>query len=477
MGLNFHMTSNPVVGDSASFTLQALSIANDFDLKYDKQDGKYWKELNWREHPAGLFFQEYSGGYAFAKPYGYSLFLAAFIFLFGKAGFVIGNVLILGLIDLFIFLTLRSLYGKLESALLTVSFTFFSYAYMYVFYMHADLFLAMLSSMFVFLLTRLFVRPSKLYFTALCLVAAFIAAEKIAAVLVMLPAFLLYFYKAKSFRTVVGFGLIFTAGFLLFILPYLHYSDYKSWNPYTVKRLSAPFSKPFTFDSDKRASSYNALNSGRHFNLSGIIKRTFDTSKVREKASSFYYYFFGAYTGMIVFIPFAFITILYSIFRVLKKPDSRLVAPLIGLFSYILFYVVLFHTNYYGGGQSLGNRYFLQISPFIVLLVLGLRLKRKGVFAIFLLSLVMSALFLYKQHLDPENAHLDIVKSGCIQAMMPFEKNQVRIPTYIPDTKMVNLKLYPAPPRGVKCDYVVELNGREIAIQTTKSRKRERGLP
>ena len=74
--------------------MQALSIANDFDLKYEKKDGKYWKELNWTEHPADLFFQSYSGGYAFAKPYGYSLFLAAFIFLFGKAGFVIGNVLL-----------------------------------------------------------------------------------------------------------------------------------------------------------------------------------------------------------------------------------------------------------------------------------------------------------------------------------------------------------------------------------------------
>lgn len=471
LGLTFNMTSNPVRGDEASHILQTLSLANDFDLKFEERDGKHWKELGLSVHPAGLFFQKYSSGYAFAKPYGYSLFLAPFFILFGANGFGVGNTVIFGLINLFIFLSLRSLYGKLESALLTVSFTFFSYAYMYVFYVHTDMFLAMLSSLFVFLLTRLFVHPSKLYFTALCLVAAFIASEKIPAVLVLLPVLLLYFYKVKSFRTVVGFALIFTAGFLLFIFPYLHYSDYKSWNPYMGKRFYASSSKPFTFDSNKPASSYGAVGSARYFNLSKIIKRTFDTSKAREKISSFYYYFFGAYTGIIVFIPFAFITILYSIFRVLKKPDWQLILPLIGLFSYILFYVVLFHKNYYGGGHSLGNRYFLQIAPFIILLILGLELRRREVVSMAVLSLGLSVMFLHHHHFDPESAYAQIMKSGPVQEMMPFEKNQTCVTHYTSIRKRVNAKLYPSPPKWLRGQYTIELEGRKIVVQDRKARR------
>jgi len=227
LGLKFNMTSNPIIGDEASFTLQALSIVNDFDLKFEEHDGKYWRELDWSEHPYGLFFQKYKGGYAFAKPYGYSLFLAPFIILFGMSGFTFGNTFILGLVTLFTFLTLRSFYGKLESLLLTVSFTFFSYVYIYVFYITPDLFLAMLGSMFVFFLTKLSFNPNKVYFTSLALITAFMISEKIIVMLVILPMLLFYFYKSGSFRKVVSLCLIFLAGFLLFILPYLHYSDYR----------------------------------------------------------------------------------------------------------------------------------------------------------------------------------------------------------------------------------------------------------
>jgi hypothetical protein len=466
MGFNFHITSNPLVGDSASHTLQALSIAYDFDLKFEDRDREHWKSLNWKETtPRGLFFQSYRGGYAFAKPYGYSLFLAVFVYLFGNTGFVIGNVLIFGLINIFVFLTIRVLYGKLESILLTISFTFFSYAYMYVFYIHSDLFLTLLSSIFVFLFTRLFIQSSKLCFIALCLVTACIISEKPPAALALLPVLLFYFYKTRSVRTIISFGLILAAGILLFIFPYLHYSDYKSWNPYAGNRFYATTSKPFTFDGDKPPSSYHAKHTGHHFSITKTIKRIFDTSKFGEKATSFYYYFFGAYTGMIVFIPFAFIIIMLSIFRMMKKHDLQLIAPLTGLFFYILFYVMLFHENYYGGGQSLGNRYFLQISPLIILLVLGLNLKNKEVTVIFLISLGLSAMFLYRHHLKPKQAHIDIAKTGYIQEIMPFEKNQVAIPLYLSDTKMVNLNIFPSLPRGVKYDYIINLEDRRIAIQ------------
>ncbi len=466
MGLNFHMTEYPLVGDASSHALQALSIAHDLDLKYDERDGKYWKELNWSKNPDGLFFQSYQEGYAFAKPYGYSLFLAVFIFLFGTAGFAVGNVLIFGLINVFIFLTLRVFYEKMESVLLTISFTFFSYVYMYVFYVHSDLFLALLSSIFVFLLTKLFDQPNKLYFTALCLVTAFIVSEKPPAILVIFPVLFFYFLKNRGIRVVGTFALLFLVGFFLFILPYLHYSDYKSWNPYKGNRFYSTMSNQFTFDSNRPPSSYHAIDTGRHFDMPGVIKRVLDTSEAGEKARSFYYYFFGAYTGMVVFIPFAFLIITLSILRIMNKPDLQLLAaPLIGIFLYILFYVALFHTNYYGGGQSLGNRYFLQVFPFLVLPLGGLKLKKKKVVVLSLLTLGLSIIFVYKHHLEPERAHIDIVKSGHIQGVMPFEKNQIQLQPYITGDKMVNRHMYPSPPREARYDYLIDLKGKRFAVQ------------
>ena len=69
-------TDLPVSGDQASFTYQALSLLGG-DLAYDASDQERWVDLGWDEQPHGLFVQRRDDGWAFAKPLGYSVLLAA----------------------------------------------------------------------------------------------------------------------------------------------------------------------------------------------------------------------------------------------------------------------------------------------------------------------------------------------------------------------------------------------------------------
>lgn len=78
-------TELQVSGDQAAFTLNALSIA-DGNLSYDRADYEAWLDLDWEVNPRGLFMQRNDEGWAFAKPYGYSVLLAPFVDWFGADG-------------------------------------------------------------------------------------------------------------------------------------------------------------------------------------------------------------------------------------------------------------------------------------------------------------------------------------------------------------------------------------------------------
>ena len=72
------------------------------DLSYDAADMDRWREVGWVPAPTSLFFQRSPWGWAFAKPYLYSVHLAPFVGLFGAVpGVAIANtVLLLALVGL-----------------------------------------------------------------------------------------------------------------------------------------------------------------------------------------------------------------------------------------------------------------------------------------------------------------------------------------------------------------------------------------
>ena len=79
--------------------MQAVSLAHGGNLSYDAADLTHYDDATWRVRyrpPAGLLFQRDGDGWAFAKPYGYSLVVAPFLRVLGPTrGVAVANTLLL----------------------------------------------------------------------------------------------------------------------------------------------------------------------------------------------------------------------------------------------------------------------------------------------------------------------------------------------------------------------------------------------
>ncbi len=71
--------AGPLIGDQSNFLLQSLSIVRSHNLSYDTNDQAAWASVGWTPYPDGLFSQKRDDGWAFAKPYGYSVWMSPFI--------------------------------------------------------------------------------------------------------------------------------------------------------------------------------------------------------------------------------------------------------------------------------------------------------------------------------------------------------------------------------------------------------------
>jgi hypothetical protein len=130
-----------LVGDEATYAMQAESLAFDGDLAYGR--GDYRRFLDHRGRPPdGLILQKAPGGdrLTFGKPPLYALWLAPFVRLAPLRGPAVANALLLALATLAAARLLERRIGA-AAALWVAVFVFASVAFAYVFWVHADLFL------------------------------------------------------------------------------------------------------------------------------------------------------------------------------------------------------------------------------------------------------------------------------------------------------------------------------------------------
>ena len=185
---NVSILDLPLVGDQASHLLQALSLANGLDLRFDANDLADWRLLDWPDNPNGLFFQQYSGGFAFAKPYGYSLYLAPFVLLLGgEFGPLVANASLLAILSVLCFSITRQSYSASLSILLALCFVFASNIYFYAFVIHPELFLATLVALFTLIIQKSMAKGSDFYAVLLAVLAAFLLAEAFSSTRVKSP--------------------------------------------------------------------------------------------------------------------------------------------------------------------------------------------------------------------------------------------------------------------------------------------------
>lgn len=409
--------TQPLAGDTASHLMQALSLSHgDHLLTFDADDLERWKTMDWTAEPIGMFFQrDDDGRYAVAKPYGYSLYLASFIAVFGPVpGVAIANALLLALLIAISTLVLRTRYGGPVVPLAVTSFYLASYAYLYAYWTHSELFLALVT----LLAFTAFVRFAQTRVLAWGLLAfavtGFALSEKVAFAALFAP---LAFVALRGARWRDRLAMVATAlaVLALAVLPYLHYSGWKSVTPYGgADRAIVTYAAPFAGGTEGFIE-YGGFEEGRL--LEGLRGPAVD------KALAATYMLLGRHTGLLVFLPLALLLLVAAMLRV-RRWDAWGRASVLGVMAYLVFYAVFFSTNYFGGGHSLGNRYFLQAAPAVLAMAVLVGVSQRALLAMALAGAALGLVLLWPHHARPASAHVHIERTSTLQRLLPFESNQ-----------------------------------------------------
>jgi hypothetical protein len=124
-----------------------------------------------------------------------------------------------------------------------------------------------------------------------------------------------------------------------------------------------------------------------------------------------------------VTVPLALL-LLVAVLARLPASNRWAVAAVAGVLAYIAFYIVVFPTNYYGGGQSLGNRYFIQIAPAVLITALFAPLGTRTFRILSVAGIALSLLFTWPNHRDPSDAYIALIRTSPAQRLLPIEANQ-----------------------------------------------------
>lgn len=364
----------PLLGDEATYAMQAASLAWDFDLTYNRQDYDRFV-AHWGVAPKGLILQSRPGGdrLVYGKPPLYTLVTAPFVRVSPARGAVVANALMLAAAAL---LAARSLRGRIGAAapLWVAAFVFASVAFAYVFWGDADLFLfASVAAGFslVYLGDRRYARldmpqvyqgedtlPSKAVFYrwlgAGALLAVAVAYRPVYLVL-FLPALLAARESAPGVRGRAAGGLILGAALLLSCSMGLQWLAGGDLTGYGGMRQGIYARKSFP-EVDFPAADWNQR----------VEKKGNDSWLQREAVRpqpnpallgwNVLYFFLGRNFGVLpYFLP------LVLGFLAFQADRGRWLIPF-AVGAAVLAFLLLRPFNFEGGGV-LGNRYFLPLYP------------------------------------------------------------------------------------------------------------------
>jgi hypothetical protein len=405
--------------------MQAVSLAHGGDLSYDADDLADYDDATWRVRyrpPAGLLFQRNGDEWAFAKPYGYSLVVAPFLRVLGPSrGVAVANTaLLLAVLAVCIALLRLRLDGPavpLTAAAIVLVSNVVPYAYV----LYVELFTALVVGLAAYGLLRA-ARDRTPWAALLGFGASGLAvAEKSTLALALGPLALVALARLPGRRgrlPAVAAGLVVLG---LAVVPYWHYSDGQSLTAYGGDRYASKGgSVPF---SDPPAGEDRYRSAGTDETLSVDYVRDALGESWRDKARSAVTYVVGRHTGVLVFMPVAVVIAVLAL-----ATGKRITAPglaiLGGLGLYALAYVVLFTDNYYGGGQSYGNRYFVQVSLLVAALAAAAPVPARRLAVGALASIVVGLIVLWPGIRHPSTAVEHIHRTTALQRVFPFESNQ-----------------------------------------------------
>jgi hypothetical protein len=424
--LTYDFTVHPIVGDQASHIFNTLSVSGPgHNLSYDILDLQRFNDLQWRPKPYGLYFQQYAGdGWAFAKPYAYGAYAGPFAWVFGAIrGVAIANSMLLMILAAVSVAMLRLRFRGPVVPLTVGAFVFLGLPFFYAYAVHPDLLLSVLTSV-VFLLVLLHWKTKHVALAAVAAaLSALLVVDNPRITIVLLPVFLVVLWELRSWTkrlVLVGAGVVALAAV---VTPNFVYSDGESWNAYAGVRYQAVPSLgadvPFDGIHTQHLEGWRRVHTGENTTFSKILDRFFEDPE--GEARALFNYFFGRHTGMLAFVPVGFLILALVLARI-RKLDGHAWAILIGIVGYIVVYVLVWPRNYYGGEQSLGNRYFLQIAPSLLALAVAARVHTRALTVAALAGAVLAVLFMFPHFEDPSGAYsVGLARTSWLQRQLPYE--------------------------------------------------------
>jgi hypothetical protein len=362
-----------LVGDEATYLMQAESLAWDLDLRYSRADYDRFV-AHWGKAPDGLILQSGDGGktLTYGKPLFYSLAIAPLVRLSPTRGAPLTNALLLALAAVAAALALGRRVGEAAPLWLAV-FVFASVAFGHVFWAHSDLFLMDLVAL-AFALAYAGAPPRggqlpDLYSDALTeegwrFTARWAGAGALLAVVALSRPFYAGLLAAAALAVPVrrrrpGLAAL-AGGVALAALAALavNLAVHGSWTSYGGERLGFYSTTGFP-EVDFPASTWGQQVAGRETSGSWVASGQLLPYgfKPRVWAWDAYYFLAGRHVGVLPY----FLPLLLGLLAFRGTADRWALLAAVLLAVACFFYVRPF--NFYGGGAALANRYFLPLYP------------------------------------------------------------------------------------------------------------------
>lgn len=432
--LSFDRRSWPgLVGDEATYLMQAQSLAWDFDVRYTRGDYDRFV-AQWGVKPDGLILQSGDGGrtLVYAKPASYALWIAPFLRLAPLHGAAIANALLLALAAVLAARVLARRLGPAAPLAVAVA-IYASVSFAYVFWAHSDLFLMCLTAIALALAyggprpgqaseepgrpPETAARAALRYAAVGFLLGLVFASRPFYGALLVPAAFAVPMSQRPRRR--LGIALL-AAGAILAVAGsgLTHFAEADSWSPYSGERQSFDAKSGFPAV-DLPAGSWEQRGAGRG-NRSWLPA---DTVGPRLTAWNALYFLAGRDVGVLPY----YLPLLLGLLA-FRRGEGRgflLLAVLVAAGCFLL----TRPFNFYGGGGAIANRYFLPIYP-ALWFAAGRRPRAAWTLAAgALLAALLAAPFLaalWRQprafFLDEENGYRYVTAAA--RRLLPFETTQ-----------------------------------------------------
>ena len=347
-----------LVGDEATYLMAAESLAWDHDIRYTRADFDRFID-HWSHFPDGLILQSGDGGetLTFGKPFFYSLYVAPFTRFLPSRGPFVANALLLALTGLLVARSLETRLGA-QAPVWAAVFLFGSVTFAYVFWAHADLFLMCLTAIALALATDLRGRddsnPGKLlrWFTVGGLLGVVAFSRPFYLPLLLAGLFAVPLVRRRRFVAyVLG------AVAVVMLAAGVHRAQTGSWTAYGGERRAFYNHTGFPevdFPAREWSRAIEELGNAAWGEASNVLGVRIEPRLLGWNAV---YFTVGRHVGILPY----FLPLLLGLLLPLRgrKRWAFVIAVALAALAFFAFRPF----NFWGGGSSLANRYFLPLYP------------------------------------------------------------------------------------------------------------------